>query len=221
MRHRDSVALPLQNGMPLTGRTRTTRAHGLTVLFLEAPLSSAAYWPAVTVQETTKNTHSQTLVCLQHTPSNHMHLRQCHTPPPFVLPHPREDHPPPPPGGRLPSDGPPSPPPTPGEPYYHRTRTISGTEIAPQNERIQWQDCLAFTLIRDASPCSESPTTCAKIGSSTPVEWMNIAFVPGVNMAVLSSSISAKVSKMSCQGYKGYKWQCLTTQSPTQQHSEP
>ena len=26
---------------------------------------------------------------------------------------------------------------------------------------------------------------------------------------------------MSCQEYKGYKWQCLTTQSPTQQHSEP
>ena len=27
----------------------------------------------------------------------------------------------------------------------------------------------------------------------------------------LSSSISAKVSKMSCQEYKGYKWQCPTT----------
>ena len=24
-----------------------------------------------------------------------------------------------------------------------------------------------------------------------------------------------------CQEYKGYKWQCLRTQSPTQQHSEP
>ena len=68
-------------------------------------------------------------------------------------------------------------------------------------------------------PCSEYPTTCAKTGS--PVERMNITFVPRVNMVVLSGSISAKVSKMSCQEYKGYKWQCLTTQSPTQQHSEP
>ena len=60
------------------------------------------------------------------------------------------------------------------------------------------------------------PTTCAKTGSC--VERMNITCV---NMVVLSSSISAKVSKMSCQEYTGYKWQCLTTQSPTQQHSEP
>ena len=43
------------------------------------------------------------------------------------------------------------------------------------------------------------------------MERMNITFVPGVNMVVLSSSISAKVSKMSCQEYTGYKWQCLTT----------
>ena len=40
-------------------------------------------------------------------------------------------------------------------------------------------------------------------------------------MVVLSSSISAKVSKMSYHEYKGYKWQCPTTQPPTQQHSEP
>ena len=33
-------------------------------------------------------------------------------------------------------------------------------------------------------------------------------------MVVLSSSISAKVSKMSCHECKGYKWQCPTTQSP-------
>ena len=39
-------------------------------------------------------------------------------------------------------------------------------------------------------------------------------------MVVLSSSISAKVSKMSCHECKGYKWQCPTTQSPTQQHNE-
>ena len=32
---------------------------------------------------------------------------------------------------------------------------------------------------------------------------------------------SAKVSKMSCHEYKGYKWQYPTTQSPTQQHNEP
>ena len=32
-------------------------------------------------------------------------------------------------------------------------------------------------------------------------------------MVVLSSSMSAKVSKMSCHEYKGYKWQC--------QHSHP
>ena len=40
-------------------------------------------------------------------------------------------------------------------------------------------------------------------------------------MVVLSSSISAKVSKMSRHECKGYKWQCPTTQSPTQQHNEP
>ena len=33
--------------------------------------------------------------------------------------------------------------------------------------------------------------------------------------------LSAKVSKMSCHEYKGYKWQYPTTQSPTQQHNEP
>ena len=38
---------------------------------------------------------------------------------------------------------------------------------------------------------------------------------------VPSSSISAKVSKMSRHECKGYKWQCSTTQSPTQQHNEP
>ena len=57
-------------------------------------------------------------------------------------------------------------------------------------------------------------TCCAKTGS--PVERMNITFVPGGNMAVLSRSISVKVSKMSCQEYKGYKWQCPTTQSPSE-----
>ena len=40
-------------------------------------------------------------------------------------------------------------------------------------------------------------------------------------MVVLSNSILAKVGKMSYHDYKGYKWQCPTTQSPTQQHSEP
>ena len=33
------------------------------------------------------------------------------------------------------------------------------------------------------------------------MEPVNITFVPGVNMVVLSSSISAQVSKMSCQEY--------------------
>ena len=61
-----------------------------------------------------------------------------------VLPHPREDGPPPPPGARLPSDGPPSPA---KEPHYHYTRTFSGTEIALQNERMQWQ--LAHTTCGD------------------------------------------------------------------------
>ena len=49
---------------------------------------------------------------------------------------------------------------------------------------------------------------------------MNITF-HDIAFIMQSNSISAKVSKMSCQGYKGYKWQCLTTQSPTQQHSHP
>ena len=53
------------------------------------------------------------------------------------------------------------------------------------------------------------------------MERMTIIYVPGVNMVVLSSSISATISKMSYQEYKGYNWQCLTTQSPTRQHSEP
>ena len=44
----------------------------------------------------------------------------------------------------------------------------------------------------------------AKTGS--PVERMNITLVPGGNMVVLSSSISAKVSKMSCHECKGCKW---------------
>ena len=34
-------------------------------------------------------------------------------------------------------------------------------------------------------------------------------------MVALSSSISAEVSKMSCQEYKGYKWQCLKTYNNT------
>ena len=62
---------------------------------------------------------------------------------------------------------------------------------------------------RYVSLCFEYPTTCAKTGS--PVERMNITFLPGVNMVVLSSSVSAKVSKMSCQEYKGYKWSTLRT----------
>ena len=65
-------------------------------------------------------------------------------PPPPVLPHPRENGPPPPPGGR---------PPPPRELHCHHTHTFSGTETALQNERIQWQDCDAFTLIRDAAMC--------------------------------------------------------------------
>ena len=42
-----------------------------------------------------------------------------------------------------------TPPPPPGEPHYHHTCTFSGTEIARQNERIQWQACLAFMPIRE------------------------------------------------------------------------
>ena len=53
---------------------------------------------------------------------------------------------------------------------------------------------------------------------SSPVEQMNITLVPGGNMVVLSSSISAKVSKLSCRECKEYN---TTTQSPTQQHNEP
>ena len=45
------------------------------------------------------------------------------------------------------------PPPPPAELHYHRTRTFSGTKVALQNERIQWQDCLAFMLMRDAATC--------------------------------------------------------------------
>ena len=59
---------------------------------------------------------------------------------------------------------------------------------------------------------SEYPTTCAKTGS--PVERMNIAFVPRVNMVVLSSSISAKVSKMSTKSTRD-------TSGSASQHSHP
>ena len=62
----------------------------------------------------------------------------------------------------------------------------------------------SYEMRRYASPCPECPTTCAKTGS--PVERMNITLVPGGNMVVLSSSISAKVSKMSCHECKGCKW---------------
>ena len=91
-----------------------------------------------------------------------------------------------------------------GPEYWRMSRQVTTLcLIALQNERIQWQDCLAFTLISNAaissSPCSEYPTTCAKTGS--PVEWMNITFVQGLNMVVRSSSISAKVSKVSRQEY--------------------
>ena len=40
----------------------------------------------------------------------------------------------------------------------------------------------------------------------SPVERMNITLVPGGNMVVLSSSISVKVSKMSCHECKGCTW---------------
>ena len=71
--------------------------------------------------------------------------------------------------------------------------------------------CFSFFLCK-APPCARNSVFLQTINIGTDT--------PGVNMAVLSSSISAKMSKMSCQEYKGYKWQCLTTQSPTQQHSE-
>ena len=54
------------------------------------------------------------------------------SPPPHVLPHPGKTVPHHPMG-----DGCQASSPHPREPYYHRTRTLSGTEIAPQNERIQ------------------------------------------------------------------------------------
>ena len=133
--------------------------------------------------------------------ATHAHLGT----PPLVVPHPREDDPPPTPWGRLPSDGPPPPP---GD----RTTTVHAHLQAQKlqhgevpNRHTVVQDGLAITVISDAgyaSPCSECPTTCTKTGSS--VERMNIAFVPGGNMFVLSSSILAKVSKMSCHECKGY-----------------
>ena len=108
--------------------------------------------------------------------------------------------------------------PPPGGPHHHRTRTFkkrrtdarSCKTVLPSQSKV---------MRRFASPCSECPTTCAKTGSA--MERMKITFVPGGNMVVRSSSISAKVSKTSCHECKGYKWQCPTTQSPTQQHNEP
>ena len=40
---------------------------------------------------------------------------------------------------------------------------------------------------------------------------MNITLVPGVNMVVLSSSLSERVIQTILPKYRGYKWQCLTT----------
>ena len=78
------------------------------------------------------------------------HLTPPHT---LVLPNHREDGPPHPPGGWL-RDDPPSPA---GETLYHPTHVFSG--IAFQNERIQWQDCIALIIIKIVSPCSEYRTT--------------------------------------------------------------
>ena len=87
----------------------------------------------------------------------------------------------------------------------------SGPATCEQQTGLYWthQKPKAFIFITWsnydwASPCSECPTTCAKTGS--PVERMNITRVPGGNMVVLSSSISVKVSKMSCHECKGCKW---------------
>ena len=120
-------------------------------------------------------------------------LQCCQTlyPPPLVVPHPREDGPPPPPGGWSPSDGPPPPPWGTTPPLYTHICRHKNCSIKRKNSAY-------------ASPCSECPTTCAKTGS--PVERMNITLVPGGNMVVLSSSISAKKSKMSCHECKGCKW---------------
>ena len=123
-------------------------------------------------------------------------LQFCHYAPhflyPLVLPHPREDGPPPPPRGRLPSDTPLPPGNCPATIHAHfqaqklhcKTKEYSGRTVLPSHSKEMRQY---------ASPCSEYPTTCAKTGS--PVERMNITFVPGENMVVLSSSISAKKKK--------------------------
>ena len=84
-----------------------------------------------------------------------------------------------------------------------KTKVYSGRTVLPS---------CSLEMRRYASPCSEYPTTCAKTGS--PVERMNITFVPGVNMVVLSSSIPAKVSKMSCKSTKD-------TSGSAPQHSHP
>ena len=81
---------------------------------------------------------------------------------------------------------------------------------------------LAITVISDAAICITVLRMSNNLRQNRiPVERMNITLVPRGNMVVLSSSISAKVSTMSCHECKGYKWQCPTTQSPTQQHNEP
>ena len=120
-------------------------------------------------------------------------------PPPLCAPPPppqgKTVPPPPPPhhpGGWLSRDGPPH---NPGEPYYHRARTLLGTEIAAENGTTKHK--------------KEYPMTCGRAGS--PVERMNTALVTGVNMVVLSSSISEKGIQNVLPKYSGYKWQCLTT----------
>ena len=62
---------------------------------------------------------------------------------------------------------------------------------------------------RYASPCSEYATACAKTGSPCGADEHHIH--PGGKHGCAVKSISAKVSKVSCQEYKGYKWQCLKT----------
>ena len=81
-----------------------------------------------------------------------------------------------------------------------------------------------YNLFPKLCPIPHTPR--ALFTQTTPVSEFrslssSVTFVPRGNMIVLSSSISAKVSKMSRHEWKAYRWQWPTTQSPTQQHNEP
>ena len=88
-----------------------------------------------------------------------------------------------------------------------------------------WHSHAALSCLHAHKGCSDTHHHALNIQQpareQVPLERMNITLVPGVNMVVLSGSISEKVIQSVLPKYRGYKWQCLTTRRPSRQHSDP